>query len=75
MQLSLFAPERTPTWEDAQKGRASWVPHDRYSEPCRSECLWSDSVFERMGEPTCCLFAKPIVGGMCPSSGRLEWNE
>ena len=76
VQLTLFAVhEGSPTWDDVQKGRASFVPHERYSEPCRESCLWSDCISERMGQRTCYLFARPIVDGMCPSSGRLEWTE
>jgi len=77
-QLSLFAiiepKPKSPTWDDVQKGAASWVAHDMYSEPCRQSCMWSDSVFTLMGEVSCYLFRKPIRGGMCPSTGRIEWN-
>ena len=78
-QLSLFSviepkPKR-PTWEDVQKGRARHVPHEAYSKPCRESCFWYGDRFPLMGELSCYLFSKPIRGGMCPSTGRIEWNE
>lgn len=72
-QLDLFAHLESPTWEDVQQGRAKWIQHDPYSKPCYSECLWSDCIFELCGKTTCYLFRKPIVNGMCPSSGQAEW--
>lgn len=74
-QLSLFDPEGSPTWDDVQEGMARFVPHERYSVPCRDSCMWAESVHYRAGEQTCYLFSKPIKDGMCPSSGRLEWCE
>lgn len=67
--LDLFG-RGTPTWDDVQKGEAEFVAHDPYSTRCKRECLWFGSV----EGGRCYLFAKQIVGGMCPSSGRLEWS-
>lgn len=74
-QLSLFANLRghSPNWDDAQKGRARWVPHDAYSRKCRKSCIWSDSIADVPAKQTCYLFHKPIINGMCPSTGELAW--
>lgn len=69
LTLDLFD-KGIPTWDDVQKGEAKFVAHDPYSTRCRRGCLW----FESIEDGRCYLFAKQIVGGMCPSSGRLEWS-
>lgn len=69
LALDLFG-RGAPTWDDVQKGEAEFVAHDPYSMRCRPSCLWFGSV----SGGRCYLFAKQIVGGMCPSSGRLEWS-
>ena len=73
MQIDLFAKQDAPTWDDVQKGLAEWVQHEPYSKPCYSECLFSDCIFELCGKTTCYLFRKPVINGMCPSSGHMEW--
>ena len=74
LQLSLFGYDRSPTWEDAQKGTAKRVAHEAYSRPCTIECLHSGSIFESNGERACYLFRKPIRDGKCPSTVSLEWR-
>ena len=74
-QLSLFDVHHgNPTWDDVQKGRATFVRHDAYSRRCRESCLHSGSIFDMGGERTCYLFRKPVRDGMCPSTGEIEWN-
>lgn len=67
MSLDLF-PTRGPTWGDVQKGRARAVPCAAYSNPCEPSCMWSGSI----SGGRCYLFAKPVYGGMCPATVRLE---
>ena len=69
-QLALdLLPERAPTWEDVQKGRARAVRHGAYMRPCRESCLHAASIFGG----TCYLFRQPIADGMCPSTVHIEY--
>ena len=75
-QLTLFSikPDKQPTWDDVQKGRAKQVPHERYTQPCRKECMWHESISNFGGIENCCyLFHKPVINGKCPSTITLEW--
>ena len=67
-QLSLFQPERPPTWEDVQKGRARVVDA---VEPCSGEtCMfWHGGCTHTAGRYA---FPKQRPGGKCLHH-RLEW--
>lgn len=70
IQLSLFAPQRSPTWEDVQKGRAHLV--DKI-EPC-DHC----HMFWRGGHCTHTAdnyaFPKKRQSGMCLKH-YIVWND
>lgn len=82
-QLTLFPDKKritkqrkrgAPSWDDVQKGRAIVTHHERYSQPCKPECMWADSIGDFGGHENCCyLFHKPVVDGMCPGTCELEW--